>query len=41
MKTMFTAFAATIVLSFAAYYIMSGMGFSSAEMQSAPSVRLN
>jgi hypothetical protein len=40
MKTMFMAFAFTIVASFGAYYVMSGMGFSSAEMQSSSSVRL-
>ncbi len=40
MKTMFVAFAFTIVVSFGAYYVMSGMGFSSAEMQSSSSVRL-
>ena len=40
MKTMFAAFAFTIVASFGAYYIMAGMGFSSAETQSSSSVRL-
>ena len=41
MKTIFVAFAFTIVASFGAYYAMSGMGFSSAEIQSSSSVRLD
>jgi len=41
MKTMFAAFAFTIAVSFGAYFVLSGMGFSSAEVQSAQSVRLD
>lgn len=41
MKTMMLAFAATILLSFGAYVVLSNMGFSSADVQSAPSVRLD
>ncbi len=41
MKTMIAAFAFTIVMSFGAYFVLSEMGFSSAEVQSAPSVRLD
>lgn len=41
MRTMFLAFAATIVVSFGAYLVLSNMGLSSAETQSAPSVRLD
>lgn len=41
MKTMLLAFATTIVLSFGAYFVLSNMGMSSADVQSAPSVRLD
>ena len=41
MKTIFVAFAFTIVASFGAYDLMAGMGFSSAEVQSSSSVRLD
>ena len=41
MKTIFVAFAFTIAASFGAYYLMAGMGFSSAEVQSSSSVRLD
>ena len=41
MKTMLAAFAVTIAASFGAYFVLDGMGFSSAEVQSAPSVRLD
>ena len=41
MKTMIAAFAFTIVMSFGAYFVLSEMGFSSADVQSAPSVRLD
>ena len=41
MKTMLAAFAFTAVVSVGAYFVLSEMGFSSAEVQSAPSVRLD
>ena len=41
MKTMLAAFAFTIVASFGAYLVLDEMGFSSAEVQSTPSVRLD
>jgi len=41
MKTMFLAFAATAIISVGAYFVWSNLGFSSAEQQSAPSVRLD
>jgi len=41
MKTMLAAFAFTAVVSVGAYFVLSEMGFSSAEAQSAPSVRLD
>jgi hypothetical protein len=41
MKTMIAAFAFTIAMSFGAYFVLDGLGFSSAEVQSAPSVRLD
>lgn len=41
MKTMFLAFAFTIVASAGAYFALNEMGFSSAQTQSAPSVRLD
>lgn len=41
MKVMFTAFAAIAVIAVAAWYILGETGFSSAERQSAPSVRLD
>mgnify|MGYP001466798437 FL=1 len=41
MKTMLAAFAFTIAASFGAYFVLSEMGFSSEEVQSAPSVRLD
>ena len=41
MKTMLAAFAFTVAVSFGAYFVLSEMGFSSAEVQSAPSVRLD
>jgi|OM-RGC.v1.039138860 hypothetical protein len=41
MKTMMLAFAATAVISVGAFFVWNSMGFSSAEQQSAPSVRLD
>jgi hypothetical protein len=41
MKTMLLAFATTAVISVGAYFVWSNMGFSSAEQQAAPSVRLD
>ncbi len=41
MKAMLTAFAAIAVIAVGAYFALEQAGFSSADRQSAPSVRLD
>ncbi|MGQ3487176.1 hypothetical protein [Roseovarius pacificus] len=40
MKAMYTAFAATVVISIAAYYILGEIGFSSQDRLAGESVRV-
>jgi hypothetical protein len=41
MKAMYAAFAATVVISIAGYYTLGEMGFSSGQVFSSESVRLD
>jgi hypothetical protein len=40
MRAMLTAFVAIIAIAFGAYYALNNAGFSAAERNAAPSVRL-